>query len=102
MCLLLRSLISRLNEEGEGKVCSSTCCEWEDRVVIVPESGHQGSPVTSLSGSSIVLLVTGNLLNLWQTAKLFLVSEGLVLGHAPPPFFFNPVHLFFISSNRGL
>lgn len=55
VCLPLRSLISRLNAEGEGKVCSSTDWAWEDRAVIVPESGPEGSPVTSLSGSVIVL-----------------------------------------------
>lgn len=81
VCSPLRSLISRLNAEDEGKVCSSTDRAWEDRVVIVPESGPEGSPVTSLSGSVIVLLVTGNFLRLWHTAKFFLVSEDLDLGH---------------------
>lgn len=82
VCSPLRSLISRLNAEGEGKVCSSTDRAWEDRAVIVPESG----PVTSLSGSVIVLLVTGSFLRLWHIAKFFLVSEDLDLGHV---FFFT-------------
>lgn len=86
VCSPLRSLISRLNAEDEGKVCSSTDRAWEDRAVIVPESGPEGSPVTSLSGSVIVLLVTGNFLRLWHTAKFFLVSEDLDLGHV---FFFT-------------
>lgn len=81
VCSPLRSLISRLNAEDEGKVCSSTDQAWEDRAVIVPESGPEGSPVISLSGSVIVLLVTGNFLRLWHTAKFFLVSEDLDLGH---------------------
>lgn len=67
-------------------MCSSTDRAWEDRAVIVPESGPEGSPVTSLSGSVIVLLVTGNFLRLWHTAKFFLVSEDLDLGHV---FFFT-------------
>ena len=45
--------------EDEGKVGLSTGWAWKDRTVIVLESGPEGSPVTSLSGSVIVLLVTG-------------------------------------------
>lgn len=96
VCSPLRSLISRLNAEGEGKVCSSTDRAWEDRAVIVPESGPEGSPVTSLSGSVIVLLVTGSFLRLWHTAKLFLVSEDLDLGHV---FFFTQlIYSLFLPS----